>query len=75
MPTAARATSSFVVEQQHGARVDVERLARALEQLGEQRLEIEVRERRVGDKLEAAESLRLGVEAFHSGTVAPVRKW
>ena len=42
-----------LVEQQDGARVDVEDRVDPLEQLREQLLELEMRERRVGDGLEA----------------------
>src|SRR4029077_3547182 len=47
------------VEQEHGARVDLERLLRADEEGGEQFVEIQVSESGVGQRLEPPESLSI----------------
>ena len=49
----------LLVEQQHRARVDVEQLPHSEEEGGEQLLQLEVGERGVGERLQAAKALRV----------------
>ena len=63
IPTAARATSSFVSSSSSSiAHVSTSRSSRVRsEQRGEQLVELEVRERGVGERLEAAQAIGVGV--------------
>ena len=68
IPFAARATSSFgaLVEQQERRRVRVQELRHPLQELGQQIVERQVRERDVGDALQRLERVRRP-RAIHGG--------
>ena len=64
---------ALLVHQQHHGRVGVEEVSDALEQLVEKLLEIEVRERRLGDRLEAEEAVLRQAALLRDGRLVPAQ--